>query len=76
MDLIDNVRQAQKHIIDKQPAPEHFQNWPRTVSQAEWAALRNVAGGWDVWRRLQDHHKLTGHSILKVPSLPITPHSN
>lgn len=72
-DLIENVRKVRENVSDDPYTPD--QSWGRRISQAEWAALRS-ANGWDVWRRLQDHHKLTGHSILKVPSFPINQQSN
>jgi hypothetical protein len=71
-DLMQNVQEAKEQTADSPLTPRQFDRWFPSISQTKWAQLLSTSTHWDAWRRLQEHSKLTGHSIFPQIFPPTT----
>ena len=66
-DLRANARAAREQVAQR---PGGLAAWLEQLSEEDCARLRESAGLWKAWRRLQEHRALTGHSLSQLAIPP------
>ena len=61
---------ARRGSMDLERDPERIAEWLQELNAEACYRMRETSSLWKVWRRLQEHRTLTGHSL---PLLPLRP---